>query len=120
MSVYKIDNAHHRAKRKAYIEEVRLSPFLFPVVSRIPQLEETMTKLQRVLGQFTFEQVAVLPPPLAKIRELEAENARLMHENYDLHRTLSDTTAGPCCPHPQPLRRRVNRSRVQAQEDRYQ
>ncbi|KAJ7928266.1 hypothetical protein B0H13DRAFT_1968703 [Mycena leptocephala] len=52
--------ARHRAKRKAYIEE----------------LEET----------FTFEQAAVLPPPLAKIRELEAENARLMRENHDLHR----------------------------------
>ncbi|KAJ7821417.1 hypothetical protein B0H13DRAFT_2377326 [Mycena leptocephala] len=26
----------------------------------------------------------VLPPPLAKIRELEAENARLMRENHDL------------------------------------
>ncbi|KAJ7899756.1 hypothetical protein B0H13DRAFT_2336913 [Mycena leptocephala] len=35
---------------------------------------------------------AVLPPPLAKICELEAENARLMR---DLHRMLSDTTDGP-------------------------
>ncbi|KAJ7928271.1 hypothetical protein B0H13DRAFT_1597857 [Mycena leptocephala] len=67
----------HRAKRKAYIEEA----------------QETVTKLQTALGQFTFEQAAVLPPPLAKIRELEAENARLMRENHDLHRMLSDTTA---------------------------
>ncbi|KAJ7928241.1 hypothetical protein B0H13DRAFT_1516825, partial [Mycena leptocephala] len=79
--------ARHRAKRKAYIEEARLSFFL--VVSRltrVPQLEETVTKLQTTLGQLTFEQAAVLPPPLAKIRELKAENARLMHENHDLHR----------------------------------
>jgi hypothetical protein len=55
----------------------------FLVISRVPQLEETVTKLQTVLGQFTFEQAAVLPPPLAKIRELEAENARQMHENHD-------------------------------------
>jgi hypothetical protein len=32
---------------------------------------------------------------LAKIRELEAGNPRLMRENHDLHRMLSDTTAGP-------------------------
>ncbi|KAJ7906976.1 hypothetical protein B0H13DRAFT_1619000 [Mycena leptocephala] len=63
--------ARHRAKRKAYIEEA-----------------QTVTKLQTALGQFTFEQAAVLPPPLAKIRELEAENARLMRENHDLHRML--------------------------------
>jgi hypothetical protein len=54
-----------------------------------------VTKLQTALGQFKFEQVTVLPPPLAKIRELEAENARLMRENHDLHRMLSYTTAGP-------------------------
>ncbi|KAJ7928260.1 hypothetical protein B0H13DRAFT_1597796, partial [Mycena leptocephala] len=88
--------ARHRAKRKAYIEEARFS-FLFPIsgLTRVPQLEETATKLQTALGQFTFEQAAVLPLPLAKIRELEAENARLMRENHDLHRMLSDTTAGP-------------------------
>ncbi|KAJ7906969.1 hypothetical protein B0H13DRAFT_1468392, partial [Mycena leptocephala] len=62
--------ARHRAKRKACTEEA----------------QETVTKLQTALGQFTFEQAAVLPPPLAKIRELEAENARLMRENHDLHR----------------------------------
>jgi hypothetical protein len=88
--------ARHRAKRKAYIEEARFS--FFHVISRLTrvlQLEETVTKLQTALGQFTFEQAAVLPPPLAKIRELEAENARLMRENHDLHRMLSDSTAGP-------------------------
>ncbi|KAJ6514175.1 hypothetical protein C8R47DRAFT_1090505 [Mycena vitilis] len=66
--------ARHRAKRKAYIEE----------------LEETVTKLQTALGQFTFEQAAVMPPPLAKIRELEQENARLLKENDELHRLLGD------------------------------
>ncbi|KAJ7912277.1 hypothetical protein B0H13DRAFT_1515597, partial [Mycena leptocephala] len=54
----------HRAKRKAYIEEA----------------QEMVMKLQTALGQFTFEQAAVLPQPLAKIRELEPENARLMRE----------------------------------------
>ncbi|KAJ7858312.1 hypothetical protein B0H13DRAFT_2202960, partial [Mycena leptocephala] len=90
MSVYKIDNARHRAKRKAYMEE----------------LEETVAKLQiqTALGQFTFEQAAVLSPPLPKIRELEAENARLMRENHDLHRALSDTTETfiACPPTPPP------------------
>ncbi|KAJ7337496.1 hypothetical protein B0H14DRAFT_2810044 [Mycena olivaceomarginata] len=70
--------ARHRAKRKAYIE----------------QLEQTVTKLQTALG-FTPEQVAALPPPLAKIRELEQENARLLKENDDLHRMLSDSSGRP-------------------------
>ncbi|KAK7042517.1 BZIP domain-containing protein [Favolaschia claudopus] len=70
--------ARHRAKRKAYIE----------------QLEQTVTKLQTALG-FTPEQVAALPPPLAKIRELEQENARLAKENDDLHRMLGDSGSRP-------------------------
>ncbi|KAF8208106.1 hypothetical protein K438DRAFT_1574572 [Mycena galopus ATCC 62051] len=70
--------ARHRAKRKAYIE----------------QLEQTVTKLQTALG-FTPEQVAALPPPLAKIRELEQENARLLKENDDLHRMLQDSSGRP-------------------------
>ncbi|TFK68162.1 hypothetical protein BDN72DRAFT_871065 [Pluteus cervinus] len=65
--------ARHRAKRKAYIE----------------QLEQTVTKLQTALG-FSPEQVAALPPPLVKIRELEQENLRLQKENEDLRRMLSD------------------------------
>ncbi|KAG7096030.1 hypothetical protein E1B28_006711 [Marasmius oreades] len=63
--------ARHRAKRKAYIE----------------QLEQTVTKLQTALG-FSPEQVAALPPPLAKIRELESENARLVEENERLKRLM--------------------------------
>ncbi|GLB39614.1 hypothetical protein LshimejAT787_0701240 [Lyophyllum shimeji] len=66
--------ARHRAKRKAYIE----------------QLEQTVTKLQTALG-FTHEDVAVLPPPLLRIRELEQENARLEKENEDLRRMLSES-----------------------------
>ncbi|KAJ7928247.1 hypothetical protein B0H13DRAFT_1597882, partial [Mycena leptocephala] len=81
--------ARHRVKRKAYIE------FLFSFPHLTPDTQETATKLQTALGQFTLEQAAVLPLPLAKIRELEAENARLMRENHDLHRMLSDTTADP-------------------------
>lgn len=69
--------ARHRAKRKAYIE----------------QLEQTVTKLQTALG-FSPEQVAALPPPLVKIRELEQENARLNRENEDLRRMLQDPDRG--------------------------
>ncbi|KAF7360665.1 BZIP domain-containing protein [Mycena venus] len=71
--------ARHRAKRKAYIEE----------------LEETVTKLQSALGQFNFEHtLTVLPPPLAKIRELEQENARLLKQNDELHRLLAESGVG--------------------------
>ncbi|KAF7329667.1 BZIP domain-containing protein [Mycena kentingensis (nom. inval.)] len=70
--------ARHRAKRKAYIE----------------QLETTVTKLQTALG-FTPDQVHALPPPLVKIRDLEQENARLVKENEDLHRALADAGINP-------------------------
>ncbi|KAJ7801695.1 hypothetical protein B0H14DRAFT_2386196 [Mycena olivaceomarginata] len=66
--------ARHRAKRKAYIE----------------QLERTVAKLQMALG-FTPEQVAALPSPLTRIRELEQENTHLLRENDDLHRMLADS-----------------------------
>ncbi|KAG1847867.1 hypothetical protein DFJ58DRAFT_797167 [Suillus subalutaceus] len=70
--------ARHRAKRKAYIE----------------QLEQTVTKLQTALG-FTPDQVAALPPPLVKIRELEQENTRLQKENEEMRRLLeADHRAG--------------------------
>ncbi|KAF8064920.1 hypothetical protein FPV67DRAFT_1500702 [Lyophyllum atratum] len=66
--------ARHRAKRKAYIE----------------QLETTVTKLQTALG-FTHEDVSALPPPLIRIRELEQENTRLEKENEDLRRMLTES-----------------------------
>ncbi|KAF8558559.1 hypothetical protein OG21DRAFT_1455095 [Imleria badia] len=66
--------ARHRAKRKAYIE----------------QLEQTVTKLQTALG-FTPDQVAALPPPLVKIRELEQENTRLQKENEEMRRLLGES-----------------------------
>ena len=66
--------ARHRAKRKAYIE----------------QLEQTVTKLQTALG-YTPEELETLPPPLVKIRELEQENARLEKENEDLRRMVADS-----------------------------
>ena len=50
-----------------------------------------MTKLQTALG-FTPEQVATLPPPLVKIRELELENGRLNREIEELRRLLADPT----------------------------
>jgi len=65
--------ARHRAKRKAYIE----------------QLESTVTKLQTALG-YTPDQVAALPPPLVKIRELEQENARLHAENDEMRRVMTE------------------------------
>ncbi|KAG6885541.1 hypothetical protein C0993_000326 [Termitomyces sp. T159_Od127] len=70
--------ARHRAKRKAYIE----------------QLEQTVTKLQMSLG-LTHEDVAVLPPPLIRIRELEQENARLIKENEDFRRMLAELGRSP-------------------------
>ena len=54
------------------------------------QLEQTVTKLQTALG-FTPEQVAALPPPLVKIRELEQENSRLQRENEELRRLLDES-----------------------------
>ncbi|PPQ81371.1 hypothetical protein CVT25_015892 [Psilocybe cyanescens] len=65
--------ARHRAKRKAYID----------------QLEQTVTKLQVAVG-YTTEQIQSLPPPLLKIRELEQENSRLQKENDELRRLLTD------------------------------
>lgn len=87
--------ARHRAKRKAYIEQVcRRRRASLLRLTRLLQLEQTVTKLQTALG-FTPEQVAALPPPLAKIRELEQENARLLKENDELHRMLSESGARP-------------------------
>jgi regulator of replication initiation timing len=51
------------------------------------QLEQSVTRLQIVVG-YTTEQVNALPPPLVKIRELEQDNARLQKENDELRRLL--------------------------------
>ena len=56
----------------------------------MPQLEQTVTKLQTALG-VSPEQVAALPPPLVKIKELEHEIARLRKENEDLRRSLQES-----------------------------
>ncbi|KZV75693.1 hypothetical protein PENSPDRAFT_680910 [Peniophora sp. CONT] len=64
--------ARHRAKRKAYIE----------------QLEQTVTKLQTALA-LSPDQVAALPPPSARIRQLEHENQALRAELDDVRRQLS-------------------------------
>ncbi|ETW77583.1 hypothetical protein HETIRDRAFT_327794, partial [Heterobasidion irregulare TC 32-1] len=61
--------ARHRAKRKAYIE----------------QLEQTVTKLQSVLA-LSPDQVVALPPPSLRIRQLEQDNAKLVRENDELRR----------------------------------
>ncbi|KAI0293652.1 hypothetical protein B0F90DRAFT_1642576 [Multifurca ochricompacta] len=70
--------ARHRAKRKAYIE----------------QLEQTVTKLQTALA-LSPEQVAALPPPTLRIRQLEQENAKLLRENDELRRQLHMQTRRP-------------------------
>jgi regulator of replication initiation timing len=85
--------ARHRAKRKAYIEQVHDSLFEFlSLLSRSPvQLEQTVTKLQLASG-YSQDQINILPPPMLKIRELEEENGRLQKENDDLRRLLTDPT----------------------------
>ncbi|KAJ2916221.1 hypothetical protein MD484_g4217, partial [Candolleomyces efflorescens] len=65
--------ARHRAKRKAYIE----------------QLEQTVTKLQAALG-YSPEQVSALPPTSITLRELQQDNIRLQKEIEDLRRALAD------------------------------
>jgi hypothetical protein len=70
--------ARHRAKRKAYIE----------------QLEQTVTKLQTALA-LSPEQVAALPPPTLRIRQLEQENSKLLRENDELRRQLHMQTRRP-------------------------
>ncbi|KAG6889905.1 hypothetical protein C0992_003698 [Termitomyces sp. T32_za158] len=89
--------ARHRAKRKAYIEQVQSTYLRSELVlnQRVPfQLEQTVTKLQTSLG-LTHEDVAVLPPPLIRIRELEQENARLIKENEDFRRMLAELGRSP-------------------------
>jgi regulator of replication initiation timing len=56
-----------------------------------------VTKLQTALG-FTPDQVAALPPPLVKIRELEQENTRLQKENEELRRLLEPDHRGSHLP----------------------
>ncbi|TCD68781.1 hypothetical protein EIP91_009794 [Steccherinum ochraceum] len=68
--------ARHRAKRKAYIE----------------QLEQTVTKLQSVLA-LSPEQVGSIPPPVVRIRELESENMGLRRENEVLRHQLEEKNA---------------------------
>lgn len=66
--------ARHRAKRKAYID----------------QLEQTVTKLQTALG-YTPEQITALPPSTVKIRDLETELLRVREENEELRRMLAES-----------------------------
>jgi hypothetical protein len=58
------------------------------------QLEQTVTKLQTALA-LSPEQVAALPPPTLRIRQLEQENAKLMRENEELRRQLHMQTRRP-------------------------
>jgi len=68
--------ARHRAKRKAYIE----------------QLEQTVVRLQNALAA-SPDQVASLPPPLMRIRELEQENVQLSREIEELRHQLEARNA---------------------------
>ncbi|GBE89215.1 hypothetical protein SCP_1502230 [Sparassis crispa] len=80
---YYIAQARHRAKRKAYIDQVRIAKvFKGAMLIKLRlQLEQTVTKLQTVLA-LSPDQVAALPPPLLRIRELEQEN-ELLHRELD-------------------------------------
>jgi len=85
--------ARHRAKRKAYIDTVgrigscTISPLFHSHVYL--QLEQTVTKLCEATG-YTPEQLSNIPPPLARIRELELENVRLLKENEQFRRLLNE------------------------------
>ena len=53
-----------------------------------------MTKLQTALA-LSPEQVAALPPPTLRIRQLEQENTKLIRENEELRRQLHMQTRRP-------------------------
>jgi len=53
-----------------------------------------VTKLQTALA-LSPEQVAALPPPTLRIRQLEQENSKLMRENDELRRQLHMQTRRP-------------------------
>ncbi|EIN14682.1 hypothetical protein PUNSTDRAFT_130306 [Punctularia strigosozonata HHB-11173 SS5] len=63
--------ARHRAKRKAYVQN----------------LEQTVSKLQSVLG-VTADEAGNLPTPLVRIKELQEEILRLQCQNDGLRRQL--------------------------------
>lgn len=68
--------ARHRAKRKAYIQ----------------QLEQTVVRLQQALQLSPDHHVAPIPPPI-RIRELEEENVALHREIDMLRRQLDERNA---------------------------
>ncbi|THH29805.1 hypothetical protein EUX98_g4367 [Antrodiella citrinella] len=86
--------ARHRAKRKAYIE----------------QLEQTVTKLQSVLT-LSPEEVGAIPPPVMRIRELEGEIVSLRRENELLRDQLEDKNAQ--------LRPDIGRRNIPSDDRRY-
>ncbi|THH00276.1 hypothetical protein EW026_g2239 [Hermanssonia centrifuga] len=69
--------ARHRAKRKAYIE----------------QLEQTVTRLQYALSLAPDQMVAVPPAPQMRIRELEEENMHLTRQVEHLRHQLEARNA---------------------------
>lgn len=74
--------ARHRAKRKAYIEQVlisSLSSSMLWVLNQVFQLEQTVSKLQTALA-LSADDVANLPTTQAKLRELKEENDSLRAE----------------------------------------
>lgn len=99
--------ARHRAKRKAYIEQVSSSYAFLRLCTcneysdSRRQLEENVAKLQAILG-LTPEQVQALPAAPAitnKLQELEGENIRLRRE-LDLWRTSQPQSQVPPFVHP--------------------
>lgn len=103
--------ARHRAKRKAYIEQVSRGVYFFhssPLTAAMIEIARVncdeiadgawykyralaiCVSLNIISSGYTPDQVAALPPPLVKIRELEQENARLHSENEEMRRMMSE------------------------------
>jgi hypothetical protein len=51
---------------------------------------QIFTLLIAVRSEYSADQIAALPPPLVKIRELEQENARLQAENDEMRRMIAE------------------------------
>lgn len=83
--------ARHRAKRKAYIEQLESTVTkLQTALGTISPCRQRYTLLTRMPSGYSADQVAALPPPLLRIRELEQDNARLLAENEEMKRMVAE------------------------------
>jgi hypothetical protein len=81
-------NARHTSNRFVMTTLVTFSRRLIFA----PQLEQTVLRLQNALAS-SPDQIASLPPPLARVRELEQENLQLNREVEELRRQLEARNA---------------------------